>query len=189
MSSQPFMKFYPGDFAGDTLGLGATEIGAYMLLLMALWAAREDALPNDDKVLRRIARIDDRRLWKRVRPSVLKFFRLSEDGTKWSHARVTLDKQIVNEVRTQNLAKSLKRWNRGYAAASDSRYQKKEKERVKDSLSLSEDAGARASPAQGGAPSLPALPEPEMSEEEKAAHEWIKKYSLGGSNSHDRRTH
>ena len=37
MSAQPYMPLWISDFIGDTLELDAKEVGAYMLILMAMW--------------------------------------------------------------------------------------------------------------------------------------------------------
>ncbi len=39
MSRLPFMKFYVGDYLGDTQHLSCEEHGAYLLLLMTMWNA------------------------------------------------------------------------------------------------------------------------------------------------------
>jgi uncharacterized protein YdaU (DUF1376 family) len=39
VSERPFMQLYVSDFVGDTLMLSAEHVGAYLLLLIALWNA------------------------------------------------------------------------------------------------------------------------------------------------------
>lgn len=67
-----WMPLYIGDYLGDTGHLDATGHGAYLLLLMHYW--RNGPLPDDDKQLAVIARME-RKVWiKEVAPLVRKFF-------------------------------------------------------------------------------------------------------------------
>jgi uncharacterized protein YdaU (DUF1376 family) len=86
----------PGDFHGDTQGMSATEVGAYMLLLMTYW--RIGSLPDDDASLRRIARTDFRQ-WKRMKPRLQRLF---HDG--WKHKRVEADLAKLAKYREQQQA-------------------------------------------------------------------------------------
>jgi hypothetical protein len=56
MSERPFMQLYVSDFIGDTLQLSTEQIGAYMLMLMAMWNAG-GTLPDDDVKLSRVVRM------------------------------------------------------------------------------------------------------------------------------------
>ncbi len=59
MSSLPYMKLYVSDFAGDTLGLSAAEIGGYVLILMAMWNSKDGWLTTDQ--MRRASRATNKR--------------------------------------------------------------------------------------------------------------------------------
>jgi uncharacterized protein YdaU (DUF1376 family) len=76
MSAQPYMPLWISDFIGDTLELDAKEVGAYMLILMAMWQ-RGGTLPDDDKKLQRIARVG--REWPKVWASIEHYFIRKED--------------------------------------------------------------------------------------------------------------
>lgn len=78
MSKAPFMPLWVSDFLGDTLDLGATEIGAYMLLLMAQWNRDGKSLPDDQQKLKRIARCG--RNWPSVWGEIERFFEHDENG-------------------------------------------------------------------------------------------------------------
>ena len=57
-------------FLRDTTHLEADEIGAYLLLLMAMWIRESCDLPDDDARLARVSRVSTR-LWKsRVGPAI-----------------------------------------------------------------------------------------------------------------------
>jgi len=76
MPKTPFMPLWVADFTGDTLDLSAQEIGAYMLLLMAMWG-RDGYLPNDHKKLQRVARCG--REWPRIWAAIGHYFTVEGD--------------------------------------------------------------------------------------------------------------
>jgi uncharacterized protein YdaU (DUF1376 family) len=90
MSERPFMQLYVSDFVGDTLQLSTEQIGAYMLLLMAMWNAG-GRLPDDDAKLARVARLSLKR-WRAIGADLLTFF--ERDKGEISHRRLAreLDK-------------------------------------------------------------------------------------------------
>jgi len=89
-----WMPLYVGDFAIDTAGLSAAEVGAYVLLAVSYW--RGGGLPNDEAVLMRMARLSKRQfkaIWPRLSPQ---FFVADED-------------RIVNHKLDRELAVSLRK--------------------------------------------------------------------------------
>lgn len=68
-----FMPLYIADYLGDTSHLGMAEHGAYLLLLCHYWRTQQ-ALPDDDQQLARIAR-GTRAQWKAVAPIIRAFFK------------------------------------------------------------------------------------------------------------------
>lgn len=89
MSERPFMQLYVSDFVGDTLMLSAEHVGAYLLLLIALWNA-DGELPDDEAKLARVARMSLKK-WRGVAPELMPFF-IVTDG-KISHGRLTKELQ------------------------------------------------------------------------------------------------
>ncbi|PWJ94683.1 uncharacterized protein YdaU (DUF1376 family) [Mesorhizobium loti] len=85
MSERPFMQLYVSDFVGDTLQLSTEQIGAYMLLLMAMWNAG-GSLPDDDARLARVARLSLKK-WRALSPDLLTFFERA--GGEIGHKRLT----------------------------------------------------------------------------------------------------
>lgn len=126
MSQTPFMPLWVSDFLGDTMDLDAKEIGAYMLLLMAMWQ-RGGALPNDQKKLQRVARVG--RDWPKVWAGLEHFFAV--DGDQVTNARLTRELHKVDMKRASaarsgalgGAAKALKTRNRQVADATRSLYQ------------------------------------------------------------------
>jgi len=78
--SRPRMPLYVADYLADTGHLGAAEHGAYLLLIMHYWA--NGGLPDDDRKLARIARMDASE-WADARETIGQFF---SDG--WRHERI-----------------------------------------------------------------------------------------------------
>lgn len=85
MSERPFMQLYVSDFIGDTLQLSTEQIGAYMLLLMAMWNA-DGSLPDDDAKLARIVRMSVKK-WRGISQDLYEYFD-REEGVI-SHNRLT----------------------------------------------------------------------------------------------------
>ncbi|TPM28244.1 DUF1376 domain-containing protein [Mesorhizobium sp. B2-3-4] len=98
MSERPFMQLYVSDFVGDTLQLSTEQIGAYMLLLMAMWNAG-GTLPDDDARLARVARLPLKR-WRAISAELLCFF--ERKGGEIGHKRLTRElrkAQLKSEAR------------------------------------------------------------------------------------------
>ncbi|WP_017993917.1 YdaU family protein [Rhizobium leguminosarum] len=99
MSERPFMQLYVSDFIGDTLSLSTEQIGAYMLLLMAMWNAG-GRLPADEAKLARVARMSVKR-WKGISDDLMSFFEV--DGEFVRHNRLTKELQ-KSESKSQSRA-------------------------------------------------------------------------------------
>lgn len=115
MAEYPVMPLYTDAYLSDTLHLTTLQHGAYCLLLMVAWRTPDCALPNDDKVLARYARLDVR-TWLKNRDTVMQFWELGGDH-KWRQKR-QLDTRISVEYRRSlnseaGKASALKRKNRG----------------------------------------------------------------------------
>ena len=91
MSSRPFMQFYVSDFIGDTMHLSTEQVGAYLLLISAMWNAG-GSLPNDETKLARITRMSVKK-WRSVADDVLAFFTLTD--AEVTHKRLTSELQKV----------------------------------------------------------------------------------------------
>ena len=87
MSERPFMQLYVSDFVGDTMYLSTEQIGAYLLLLMAMWNAG-GSLPNDAAKLSRVAKVSSES-WASVWTDLAPYFDVEAD--KISHGRLSLE--------------------------------------------------------------------------------------------------
>lgn len=99
MSERPFMQLYVSDFVGDTLQLSTEQIGAYMLLLMAMWNAG-GKLPADDQKLSRVVRMSVKK-WKSISADLMDFFEGDHEHI-W-HNRLTKELQ-KSESKSQSRA-------------------------------------------------------------------------------------
>ena len=126
MSDTPFMPLWVADFLADTMDLGAKEVGAYMLLLMALWS-RDGYLPADQKKLQRVARCG--RDWPKIWDALQGYFQT--DGERIWNRRLLEEATKVAAKRAVNAhsgarggrAKALNRKEAGLANATNSLYQ------------------------------------------------------------------
>ena len=98
--TRAWMPLYIADYLAETAHLDAAQSGAYLHLIMHYW--QHGALPTEDRVLARIARIDPRQ-WRRIRPIVSAFFAIASDG-RWSHARTDLELARALEISTKRKA-------------------------------------------------------------------------------------
>lgn len=135
MSEAPFMPLWVSDFVGDTLDLDAKEIGAYMLLLMAMWT-RDGTLPNDQKKLQRVARVG--RDWPKIWSALERYFEASEGVI--TNKRLSQELHKVATKRRANAqsgarggkAKALKYKQETLANATDSPKQPEPEPDIKD---------------------------------------------------------
>lgn len=86
-------------FQRDTQHLQADEVGAYMLILMAMWTREDCDFPDDDARLARVSRVSTR-LWRsRIGPVIREFLHI-QDGCVISQ-RLRKEATYVERVVTQ----------------------------------------------------------------------------------------
>lgn len=78
MAEHPKMPLWTDAYLADTTHLSTIEHGAYLLLLMAMWRAKDKRLPADDRSLAKFARLTPGQ-WTRIKPTIMAFFD-AEDG-------------------------------------------------------------------------------------------------------------
>lgn len=92
--SNPYMKFFVGDYLSDTQHLTTEQHGAYLLLLMAMWKSG-GRLPNDRLKLARIARVHPPH-WARIAPTVMEFFTI--EGGEITQKRLAAEIEKASAV-------------------------------------------------------------------------------------------
>lgn len=95
--STQFMQLYVGDYLRDTRHLTAEQHGAYLLLLMSMWAHGGE-LPNDPKKLARLACCTASR-WTKISDDVLEFFDIEGDIITQARLRVELKKALEKSIK------------------------------------------------------------------------------------------
>lgn len=91
-----FMPIYWSDYLTDTRRLSTLEHGAYLLLIAEYWQTGEP-LPDDDKVLAKIAGLTVAK-WKGIRAALAALFMVAEG--LWRHKRI--DFELVEAERRYN---------------------------------------------------------------------------------------
>lgn len=136
-------RFHIGDFLTGTIQMDATEVGAYIQLIIAHMQAGVGGLRDDDEMLARISKVTPH-VWKsRIRRSVLeaKFNKIStEDGDFWVQERAVDNLKKITKLSSEKNDKSLK--DKDGASDKPSNHQTFN-QRFKHQASLSLATGAR----------------------------------------------
>lgn len=101
MTKRIWMPLYIADYLSDTAHLTTLQHGAYLLLIMHYWI--KGKLPDNEDVIRRIARMD-RRQWADHRDMMASLF---ESG--WVHKRIDAELSKAIEKSKVNSANATKR--------------------------------------------------------------------------------
>ncbi|MCZ0962856.1 YdaU family protein [Paracoccus benzoatiresistens] len=92
-------------FQRDTQHLEADEIGAYFLILMAMWTRESCDFPDDDNRLARVSRVSSR-LWKSRIGPVIREFLIAEDGAVFSKRLQEEATYVERQVKQQSYRKT-----------------------------------------------------------------------------------
>jgi uncharacterized protein YdaU (DUF1376 family) len=106
---RPWMPLYVADYRAKTTHLGAVEHGIYLLLIMHYW--QEGGLPNDDRLLARIACATDTE-WRRSKPIIEAFF---EPG--WKHGRIEEELAKAADISSKRRASAEAMHSKRHASA------------------------------------------------------------------------
>jgi uncharacterized protein YdaU (DUF1376 family) len=118
MAEFPALPLWTDAFIGDTTHLDARETGAYLMLIMTAWRSPDGALPDDDRMLARMARCTPQE-WRFVGPVVRQFWQKS--GGQLRNSRLEKERSYLrsrsHKSRIAARAKWLKNKETGYADA------------------------------------------------------------------------
>jgi len=140
MSAIYWMKFAPGDYVTDTMGLSTIHHGAYILTICAYWL-HGGPLPDDDDRLRHITHLDTQE-WSKAKQALLQFF-TPKDG-HWHHDRIDAE-----------LLESGKRYQQKIDASEAASKARKSKPSGPSGGKPSGPSGGKPSGPSGGKPSGP----------------------------------
>ncbi|HEY4202615.1 MAG TPA: DUF1376 domain-containing protein [Devosiaceae bacterium] len=98
--SEPYLPFYVGDYLRDTGFLTLEQHGAYLMLLMRLWAAG-GSLPGDEDKLARLAGVSLRK-WRPLWAELHDFFE-HRDGAI-THKRISAELVKAGQLRAKRAA-------------------------------------------------------------------------------------
>jgi uncharacterized protein YdaU (DUF1376 family) len=101
-----WMPIYIGDYLADTMHLNAQEHGAYLLLLMHYW--RSGPLPDDDRQLASIARVE-RKVWQNEIAAIIRPYFEVRDG-RLHQGRIDIEREAAVQNREQKKAAAQARW-------------------------------------------------------------------------------
>ncbi len=107
-SATPSIPLFGDAYLADTRHLSLEEHGAYLQLLMIAWRIEGCCLPDDDARLARMLGVTAAK-WRKLKPSVMAFWTL-QDGA-WKQARLTKEREFVEQKRAKNKAAAETRWS------------------------------------------------------------------------------
>lgn len=116
MAKFPALPLWTDALIGDTFHLTPAQFGAYLRLLIVEWRDPDCSIPNDDVFLGRS--IGDPKNWHRLKPVILPYFTLGEDG-RYRQKRLLDERDSCARYAARstagNEAKALKRKHRDAA--------------------------------------------------------------------------
>lgn len=112
MADFPALPLFTDSYLADTRHLTTEEHGAYLLLLMEAWRRPDCNLPDDERLLARLAGMTPDR-WASVRDVVMSFW--DRDGRRktWTQKRLLKERSYVAQKSASQRDKAVKRWNGG----------------------------------------------------------------------------
>jgi len=106
----PALPLWTDAYLADTRHLSTVEHGAYLLLLMEAWRRPHCDLPDDEKLLARLAGLSLEE-WARISPVVMELW--DRDGRRktWTQKRLKKERLYVGQKSASQRDKARKRWN------------------------------------------------------------------------------
>jgi uncharacterized protein YdaU (DUF1376 family) len=111
MAEFPALTLWTDAYLSDTRCLTTIEHGAYLLLLMEAWRRPHCDLPDDDRILARLAglTIDD---WMEIKATILAFWTFDGRGKTWKQKRLMIERDRARVRSKSQSDKAVKRWSK-----------------------------------------------------------------------------
>ena len=154
-----WMRFHVGDYLADTMHLSTFQHGIYVLLIMHYF--KRGPLPDDERVLARIAKVPSAMIWRKEAPPVMALFHL-ENGVHL-HSRIEATRaeaKTLSEKRaTAGKSGAYKRWSVASAISGNGKSHSPARPRARDSTATAtatrQDEGVRTPSTPKEEPSKP----------------------------------
>ena len=111
MAEFPALTLWTDSYLADTRMLSTMEHGAYLLLLMEAWRRPHCDLPDDDKILARLAGLS-RDEWDEIKPTIMGFWTYDGRSKTWHQKRLRKERDAARVRSKSAKDKAAKRWNK-----------------------------------------------------------------------------
>jgi uncharacterized protein YdaU (DUF1376 family) len=111
MAEFPALTLWTDSYLADTRMLSTIEHGAYLLLLMEAWRRPHCDLPDDDKILARLAGLA-RDEWDEIKPTIMGFWTYDGRSKTWHQKRLRKERDAARVRSKSAKDKAAKRWNK-----------------------------------------------------------------------------
>lgn len=111
MAEFPALPLWTDAYLADTRHLSTLEHGAYLLLLMEAWRRPHCDLPDDDRILSRLAGLTMSE-WEEVKPIVMALWTFDGRSKTWKQNRLSIERSYVKKKSRSQRDKAARRWNK-----------------------------------------------------------------------------
>ncbi len=111
MADYPAVPIWTDAYLADTRHLTTLEHGAYLLLMMEAWRRPNCNLPDDDRMLARLAGLSDGE-WADIKDTIMAFWKFDGRSKTWSQKRLSQEKDYVSKKSRSQKDKAAKRWDK-----------------------------------------------------------------------------
>lgn len=110
MADFPALPLWTDAYLADTRHLSTLEHGAYLLLMMEAWRRPHCDLPDDDRILARLAGLNEEQ-WIECKSTIMEMWNLDGRRKTWTQKRLLKERSYVKGKSKVQRDKALKRWN------------------------------------------------------------------------------